>query len=144
MVEYRDSIYIASGGTDIYGVIPGSGAVLEHSCPADSVVTGICTLGDNLFYAYSVVYEGTYTSYIGMYDGDNDAWVDDYKNLTTDLGLARGQVTTLAAYRNRLCAGFVNGLATHTLTSDPTSAWYLLTGPAGSNFSNVTGLKVGG
>lgn len=147
MVEFRDVVYVASGGTDIWAIIPGVSATVVHSLPVDSVVTGVTVMGDMLFYTYTTSDGGNLTSFIGIYEPDNDSWDDEYVNLTTALVADETdlpQVTALTTYRNRLYVGYgplsggVSGVATHDQTSLPSGDWYRVFNPG-----VVTGLKVG-
>jgi hypothetical protein len=147
MVEFRDAVYVASGDRDIWAIIPGVSATVVHTLPVNSVVTGVTVMGDMLFYTYTTSDGLNLTSYIGIYEPDNDSWDDEYVNLTTALVADETdlpQVTALTTYRNRLYVGYgpisggVSGVATHDQTSLPSGDWYRVFNPG-----VVTGLKVG-
>lgn len=138
VVEFREAVYVASGGRDIYKVIPSVSAAVAHTLPVDSKVTALATLGDYLFYAYTTDDGGNSTNYIGIHDpeGLSLQWVDQHHVLTE----LTGAVTSMVAYRNRLYVGTMGGVATHTLSCDATSAWYTIDGMPGG----VVGLLVVG
>lgn len=138
VVEFREAVYVASGGRDIYKVIPSVSAAVVRTLPVDSKVTALATLGDYLFYAYTTDDGGNSTNYIGIHDpeGLSLQWVDQHHVLTELTGV----VTSMATYRNRLYVGTAGGVATHTLSCDATSAWYTMDGMPGG----VVGLLVVG
>lgn len=100
MIEYRDSVYIASGGTTIWKYDWATLAVIRTLGVGDTVKALAETL-DHLFYGYSTT---TPSAIIGKYDGDGNAWTDAYKNLTTQFSNMRN-IFSLVTYKETLVAG---------------------------------------
>lgn len=128
VVEFREAVYVASGGRDIYKVIPSVSAVVAHTLPVDSKVMALAVLGDFLFYLYTTDDGNSSTNYLGIHDPDglNIQWVDQHKVLTE----LTGEVRSMVVYRNRLYVGTADAFGTHTLSCDATTAWYGIAGSA--------------
>lgn len=99
MIEYRDAVYIASGGTDLWKYDWTTLASIRTVTSATEV-KAVAVGWDHLYYGYITLT----AALIGKYDAESNAFTDALKSLTAQFANDT-VINTLVYYRERLIAG---------------------------------------